>query len=79
MLREAADIPVHIRMADTFDHRQSAGFKAAHSPVSLYRSGKIDWILLSNTLDEIFFYGTLFACIFALENHAEGSTPKIGN
>ncbi|CDG40582.1 MULTISPECIES: sugar phosphate isomerase/epimerase family protein [Asaia] len=83
MLREAADILVHIRVADTFDHRKSSELRYIVNPpgakVRVHQhldigQGEIDWTTFFDTLAEIRFDGVLSSCVFAWEDRAEDST-----
>ncbi|MFC0500260.1 sugar phosphate isomerase/epimerase family protein [Asaia krungthepensis] len=83
MLREAADILVHIRVADTYDHRKSSELRYIVNPpgskVRVHQhldigQGEIDWKLFFDTLAEIRFDGILSSCVFAWEDRAEAST-----
>lgn len=83
MLKEAADILAHVRVADTFDHRGSSELRYIVNPpgakVRVHQhldigQGDIDWKLFFDTLAEIRFDGVLSSCVFAWEERAEDSS-----
>ena len=84
MLREAAPLLAHVRVADTFDHRKSSQLRYIVNPpgstqIRVHQhldmgQGEIDWDLFFKTLAEVRFDGVLSACVFAWEERAEESS-----
>jgi myo-inositol catabolism protein IolH len=83
MLREAAPVLAHVRVADTFNHKASSGLRYIVNPpgadVRVHQhldmgQGEIDWDVFFQTLAEIKFDGILSSCVFAWEERAEASS-----
>lgn len=84
MLREAAPVLAHVRVADTFDHRKSSQLRYIVNPpgstqIRVHQhldigQGEIDWDVFFATLAEVGFDGVLSACVFAWEERAEDSS-----
>jgi myo-inositol catabolism protein IolH len=80
MLREAAPLLAHVRVADTFDHRRSSQLRyivnhpgshhiRVHQHLDMGQ-GEIDWDLFFGTLCGTGFDGVLSSCVFAWEERA---------
>ena len=84
MLREAAPVLAHVRVADTFNHKKSSQLRYIVNPpgstqIRVHQhldmgQGEIDWDLFFGTLGEIGFDGVLSACVFAWEERADASS-----
>lgn len=85
MLREAAPVLAHVRVADTFDHKGSSGLRYIVNPpgadayVRVHQhldigQGEIDWNVFFGTLAELGFDGVMSSCVFAWEERAEESS-----
>lgn len=84
MIREAAPVLAHVRVADTFDHRKSSQLRYIVNPpgstqIRVHQhldigQGEIDWDVFFATLAEVGFDGVLSACVFAWEERAEDSS-----
>jgi len=84
MIREAAPVLAHVRVADTFNHKKSSQLRYIVNPpgssqVRVHQhldmgQGEIDWDLFFATLAEVGFDGVLSACVFAWEERAEASS-----
>jgi myo-inositol catabolism protein IolH len=83
MLREAAPVLAHVRVADTFNHKASSALRYIVNPpgsqVRVHQhldigQGEIDWDEFFGTLGEIGFDGILSSCVFAWEERAEESS-----
>jgi len=84
MIREAAPVLAHVRVADTFNHKKSSQLRYIVNPpgssqVRVHQhldmgQGEIDWDLFFQTLAEVKFDGVLSACVFAWEERAEESS-----
>lgn len=83
MLREAAPVLSHVRVADTYNHKASSGLRYIVNPpgaqVRVHQhldigQGEIDWDVFFATLAEIGFDGVLSSCVFAWEDRAEESS-----
>nr|WP_315185576.1 sugar phosphate isomerase/epimerase [uncultured Albidiferax sp.] len=84
MLREAAPLLAHVRVADTFNHKKSSQLRYIVNPpgstqVRVHQhldmgQGEIDWNLFFQTLGEVGFDGVMSACVFAWEERAEDSS-----
>jgi myo-inositol catabolism protein IolH len=84
MLREAAPVLAHVRVADTFNHKASSGLRYIVNPpgsdhIRVHQhldigEGEIDWDVFFATLGEIGFDGILSSCVFAWEERAEESS-----
>ena len=84
MIREAAPVLAHVRVADTFDHKKSSQLRYIVNPPGSQQirvhqhldmgQGEIDWTLFFGTLAEVGFDGVLSACVFAWEERAEESS-----
>ena len=84
MLREAAPVLAHVRVADTFNHKKSSQLRYIVNPpgstqVRVHQhldmgQGEIDWNVFFGTLAEVHFDGVLSACVFAWEDRADQSS-----
>ena len=84
MIREAAPVLAHVRVADTFNHKKSSQLRYIVNPpgssqIRVHQhldmgQGEIDWDLFFATLAEVGFDGVLSACVFAWEERAEESS-----
>ncbi|MCX7279590.1 MAG: sugar phosphate isomerase/epimerase [Burkholderiales bacterium] len=84
MLRQAAPLLAHVRVADTFNHKKSSQLRYIVNPpgstqVRVHQhldmgQGEIDWNLFFQTLGEVGFDGVMSACVFAWEERAEDSS-----
>lgn len=84
MIREAAPVLAHVRVADTFNHKKSSQLRYIVNPpgssqVRVHQhldmgQGEIDWDLFFSTLAEVGFDGVLSSCVFAWEERAEASS-----
>ena len=84
MIREAAPVLAHVRVADTFNHKKSSQLRYIVNPpgssqVRVHQhldmgQGEIDWDLFFQTLAEVKFDGVLSSCVFAWEERAEESS-----
>jgi myo-inositol catabolism protein IolH len=83
MLREAAPVLAHVRVADTYNHKASSQLRYIVNPpgsnVRVHQhldigQGEIDWELFFQTLGEIGFDGVMSSCVFAWEDRAEDSS-----
>jgi myo-inositol catabolism protein IolH len=84
MLREAAPVLAHVRVADTFNHKKSSQLRYIVNPpgsnqIRVHQhldigQGEIDWELFFKTLGEVGFDGVMSACVFAWEERAEESS-----
>lgn len=84
MIREAAPVLAHVRVADTFNHKKSSQLRYIVNPpgstqIRVHQhldigQGEIDWDLFFATLAEVKFDGVLSACVFAWEERAEASS-----
>jgi myo-inositol catabolism protein IolH len=84
MIREAAPVLAHVRVADTFNHKKSSQLRYIVNPpgssqIRVHQhldmgQGEIDWDLFFQTLAEVKFDGVLSACVFAWEERAEESS-----
>jgi len=84
MIREAAPVLAHVRVADTFNHKKSSQLRYIVNPpgssqIRVHQhldmgQGEIDWDLFFATLAEVRFDGVLSACVFAWEERAEESS-----
>jgi myo-inositol catabolism protein IolH len=84
MIREAAPVLAHVRVADTFNHKKSSQLRYIVNPpgstqVRVHQhldigQGEIDWALFFGTLGEVGFDGILSSCVFAWEERAEDSS-----
>ena len=83
MLRAAAPVLAHVRVADTFNHKASSALRYIVNPpgakVRVHQhldmgQGEIDWDVFFRTLAEIGFDGVLSSCVFAWEERAEDSS-----
>ena len=84
MIREAAPVLAHVRVADTFNHKKSSQLRYIVNPpgstqIRVHQhldmgQGEIDWDLFFTTLAEVKFDGVLSACVFAWEERAEESS-----
>lgn len=84
MIREAAPVLAHVRVADTFNHKKSSQLRYIVNPpgstqIRVHQhldigQGEIDWDVFFATLAEVGFDGVLSACVFAWEERAEDSS-----
>ena len=84
MIREAAPVLAHVRVADTFNHKKSSQLRYIVNPpgssqIRVHQhldmgQGEIDWDLFFATLAEVGFDGVLSSCVFAWEERAEASS-----
>jgi myo-inositol catabolism protein IolH len=83
MIRDAAPVLAHVRVADTFNPKASSQLRyIVNPPGSTVRvhqhldigQGEIDWELFFGTLAEVGFDGVLSSCVFAWEERAEDSS-----
>ncbi|MFC3532991.1 sugar phosphate isomerase/epimerase family protein [Vogesella facilis] len=84
MLREAAPVLAHVRVADTFNHKASSQLRYIVNPpgsshIRVHQhldigQGEIDWELFFATLAEVGFDGVLSSCVFAWEERADESS-----
>ncbi|PRD67733.1 protein iolH [Malikia spinosa] len=84
MIREAAPVLAHVRVADTFNHKKSSQLRYIVNPpgssqIRVHQhldmgQGEIDWDLFFQTLADVKFDGVLSACVFAWEERAEASS-----
>lgn len=83
MLRQAAPVLAHVRVADTFNHKASSALRYIVNPpgaqVRVHQhldigQGEIDWELFFKTLGDMGFDGILSSCVFAWEDRAEDSS-----
>jgi myo-inositol catabolism protein IolH len=83
LIRYAAPVLAHVRIADTFNHKASSQLRyIVNPPGSTARvhqhlnmgEGEIDWDLFFGTLSEVGFDGVLSSCVFAWEEKAEASS-----
>ena len=84
MIREAAPVLAHVRVADTFNHKKSSQLRYIVNPpgssqIRVHQhldmgQGEIDWDVFFGTLAEVKFDGVLSACVFAWEERAEASS-----
>lgn len=84
MIREAAPVLAHVRVADTFNHKKSSQLRYIVNPpgstqIRVHQhldmgQGEIDWDLFFATLAEVKFDGVLSSCVFAWEERAEESS-----
>ncbi|MFC3532984.1 sugar phosphate isomerase/epimerase family protein [Vogesella facilis] len=84
MLRAAAPVLAHVRVADTFNHKASSQLRYIVNPpgsghIRVHQhldigQGEIDWELFFATLAEVGFDGVLSSCVFAWEERADESS-----
>lgn len=84
MIREAAPVLAHVRVADTFNHKKSSQLRYIVNPpgssqIRVHQhldmgQGEIDWDVFFATLAEVKFDGVLSSCVFAWEERAEESS-----
>ncbi|OGB28654.1 MAG: protein iolH [Burkholderiales bacterium RIFCSPLOWO2_12_FULL_61_40] len=84
MLREAAPLLAHVRVADTFNHKKSSQLRYIVNPPGSSQTrvhqhldmgqGEIDWELFFATLGAVGFDGVMSSCVFAWEERAEDSS-----
>ena len=84
MLRDAAPVLAHVRVADTFNHKASSQLRyivnppgSSHIRVHQHLNigeGEIDWDLFFTTLADSGFDGVLSSCVFAWEERADESS-----
>lgn len=82
MLRQAAPVLAHVRVADTFNHKASSALRYIVNPpgaqVRVHQhldigQGEIDWEVFFKTLGDMGFDGILSSCVFGWEDRAEDS------
>jgi len=84
MLRAAAPLLAHVRVADTFDHKKSSQLRYIVNPpgsghIRVHQhldigQGEIDWDVFFGTLAAVGFDGVLSSCVFAWEERAQESS-----
>jgi myo-inositol catabolism protein IolH len=84
MIREAAPVLAHVRVADTFNHKKSSQLRYIVNPpgstqIRVHQhldmgQGEIDWDVFFGTLAEVNFDGVLSSCVFAWEDRADESS-----
>ncbi len=83
MVRDAAPVLAHVRVADTFNPKASSQLRYIVNPpgsnVRVHQhldigQGEIDWDVFFGTLAEVGFDGVLSSCVFAWEERAEDSS-----
>ena len=84
LIREAAPVLAHVRVADTFNHKKSSQLRYIVNPpgssqIRVHQhldmgQGEIDWDVFFGTLAEVGFDGVLSSCVFAWEERAEDSS-----
>ena len=84
MIREAAPVLAHVRVADTFNHKKSSQLRYIVNPpgsnqIRVHQhldmgQGEIDWDVFFKTLAEVRFNGVLSSCVFAWEERADDSS-----
>lgn len=84
MIREAAPLLAHVRVADTFNHKKSSQLRYIINPpgstqIRVHQhldvgQGEIDWDIFFGTLAEVKFNGVLSSCVFAWEERADESS-----
>ena len=84
MIREAAPVLAHVRVADTFNHKKSSQLRYIVNPPGSTQmrvhqhldmgQGEIDWDVFFGTLASVRFNGVLSACVFAWEERADDSS-----
>lgn len=84
MIREAAPLLAHVRVADTFNHKKSSQLRYIVNPpgsnqIRVHQhldmgQGEIDWDLFFGSLDAVRFNGVLSSCVFAWEERADDSS-----
>ncbi|MDQ7747487.1 sugar phosphate isomerase/epimerase family protein, partial [Hydrogenophaga pseudoflava] len=84
MIKEAAPVLAHVRVADTFNHKKSSQLRYIVNPpgstqIRVHQhldmgQGEIDWDVFFQTLAEVKFDGVMSSCVFAWEERAEDSS-----
>jgi len=84
LIKEAAPVLAHVRVADTFNHKKSSQLRYIVNPpgssqVRVHQhldmgQGEIDWDVFFKTLAEVKFDGVMSSCVFAWEERAEDSS-----
>ncbi len=84
MIREAAPVLAHVRVADTFNHKKSSQLRYIVNPpgsnqIRVHQhldigQGEIDWDVFFATLGEVGFDGVMSSCVFAWEERAADSS-----
>jgi myo-inositol catabolism protein IolH len=84
MLRDAAPLLAHVRVADTFNHKASSQLRYIVNPpgsshIRVHQhldigQGEIDWDVFFATLADTGFDGVLSSCVFAWEERADESS-----
>ena len=89
MIKEAAPVLAHVRVADTFNHKKSSQLRYIVNPpgsnqIRVHQhldmgQGEIDWDVFFKTLAEVKFNGVLSSCVFAWEERANESSRFMRN
>ncbi|RFO95266.1 protein iolH [Rhodoferax lacus] len=84
MIKEAAPVLAHVRVADTFNHKKSSQLRYIVNPpgsgqIRVHQhldmgQGEIDWDVFFGTLAAVKFNGVLSSCVFAWEERANESS-----
>jgi len=84
LIKEAAPVLAHVRVADTFNHKKSSQLRYIVNPpgssqVRVHQhldmgQGEIDWDVFFGTLAEVKFDGVMSSCVFAWEERANESS-----
>lgn len=84
MIREAAPVLAHVRVADTFNHKKSSQLRYIVNPpgsnqIRVHQhldmgQGEINWDEFFGTLADVKFDGVLSSCVFAWEERADESS-----
>lgn len=84
MIRDAAPVLAHVRVADTFNHKKSSQLRYIVNPpgsnqIRVHQhldmgQGEINWDEFFSTLADVKFDGVLSSCVFAWEERADDSS-----
>lgn len=84
MIREAAPVLAHVRVADTYNHKKSSQLRYIVNPpgstqIRVHQhldmgQGEIDWDVFFAALADVKFDGVLSSCVFAWEERAAESS-----
>jgi len=84
LIKEAAPVLAHVRVADTFNHKKSSQLRYIVNPpgssqVRVHQhldmgQGEIDWEVFFQTLAQVKFDGVMSSCVFAWEERANESS-----
>jgi len=84
MIKEAAPVLAHVRVADTFNHKKSSQLRYIVNPpgsnqIRVHQhldmgQGEIDWDVFFGALAQVKFDGVLSSCVFAWEERANDSS-----